>query len=316
MREKVLIYSDTPKSAPELAAAARLLYPNTECEIFALYINLTAPLEPVFDHRVSVNDERIARYDIPNICTCMEELQKQYAFDCVLIHATTWGRMLAPRLAMRLKTGLVADVTDIKSDKNGIALIRPTFGGKLFAEVRVQNATPLMASIRVNVFTGDFLNSLTNKKTDCIEFTLSRFEKPRVTLLETRENHRAADIRESQVLVSGGGGVAHSFEKLEALAEALGGLVSSSRKPVDMGLVPRSIQVGQSGKTVSPDLYIALGIYGAAQHIVGLKNARVIIAVNTNKNVPLCSLADMVVEGDAVCFIDKLLDRIQQNKSR
>jgi electron transfer flavoprotein alpha subunit len=120
------------------------------------------------------------------------------------------------------------------------------------------------------------------------------------------------DIRESSVLVSGGGGIEKSFAKVERLAQLLGGQASASRKLVDAGIAPRSIQVGQSGKTVNPDLYIALGINGAIQHIEGIKQAKHIISVNINKDAPLSSISDIVVEGDADRFLDLLIRRIQQ----
>ena len=120
------------------------------------------------------------------------------------------------------------------------------------------------------------------------------------------------DIRESEVLVSGGGGVLRHFGKLELLAKELNGMVAASRRAVDSGLAPRQIQVGQSGKTVSPRLYVAIGISGSIQHVVGIKNAEHIIAVNSNRYAPICSIADIVVEGDATEFIEKMVERIRK----
>lgn len=111
-----------------------------------------------------------------------------------------------------------------------------------------------------------------------------------------------------------GGGTARSFHKLESLADVLDGQVSASRKIIDKGIVSRSVQVGQSGKTVRPKLYMALGISGAIQHVEGLKNVENIIAVNTNRSAPICSLSDIVVEGDASEFIDKMVQRIRDGK--
>ena len=120
----------------------------------------------------------------------------------------------------------------------------------------------------------------------------------------------AYDIRESRILVSGGGGVAGSFGKLQPLARALNAKVSSSRRLVDGGVAPRRIQVGQSGKRVSCDLYIAIGIYGAFQHVVGINKVKHLIVVNTDSLAPICSLADIVVQDDAIDFIEKLTARI------
>lgn len=123
------------------------------------------------------------------------------------------------------------------------------------------------------------------------------------------------DIRESRILVSGGGGVAGSFGKLQTLAQSLGARVSSSRRLVDGGIAPRRIQVGQSGKRVSCDLYIAIGIYGAFQHVIGINKVKHLIVVNTDALAPICSLADIVVQGDAIEFIEKLTDRINSAAS-
>jgi len=115
-------------------------------------------------------------------------------------------------------------------------------------------------------------------------------------------------------LISGGGGVLEHFDRLQDLSEAMHAQVSASRRLVDSGVASRRIQVGQSGKTVSPRLYIALGIDGSLQHMEGLKNVEHLIAVNTNKDAPICSLADVVIAGDAVEFIDRLLERIERTK--
>lgn len=119
------------------------------------------------------------------------------------------------------------------------------------------------------------------------------------------------DIRDSRILVSAGGGVAASFQRIKGLADALNARVSVSRRLVDKGIAPRRIQVGQSGKRVNCDLYIAIGIYGAFQHVVGLRNVKHIIVVNRNRLAPICSLADIVAEGDAAEFVDKLTARVQ-----
>jgi len=122
------------------------------------------------------------------------------------------------------------------------------------------------------------------------------------------------DIRECRVLISGGGGVSASFDKLAPLACLLGAGVSVSRRLVGLGIAPRRIQVGQSGKSVKCELYIAVGIYGAFQHVVGLNNVKHIIVVNKNRLAPICSLADIVVEGDAFEFVERLTLRLESEK--
>ena len=132
-----------------------------------------------------------------------------------------------------------------------------------------------------------------------------------IAVKDTKEKSIPYDITESDVLVSGGAGFS-DVKILENLATLLGGHVSASRAVVDKGLVSRAIQVGQSGKTVSPSLYIALGIHGALQHVEGLKDIPHIISINTNKNAPICSISDIVVEGDALPFVTKLIQKIEE----
>ena len=129
------------------------------------------------------------------------------------------------------------------------------------------------------------------------------------------DNGDNGDIRESRVLVSGGRGIKDAFGKLRPLARALNASVAASRGLVDSGIAPRRIQVGQSGKKVGCELYIAVGISGSYQHIVGLKNVKYLIAVNKNKNAPICSLADIVIEGDAADFAEKLAERCARDQS-
>jgi electron transfer flavoprotein alpha subunit len=166
----------------------------------------------------------------------------------------------------------------------------------------------MMMSVRPNVFR----DMVKEERMMRIETLQPRTSGAGVERVEVKPKQVSYDIRESEVLVSGGGGIVKSFNKIERLAELLGGKAAASRKLVDAGVAPRSIQVGQSGKTVNPELYIALGINGAIQHIEGIKGAKHIISVNINKDAPLSSLSDIVVEGDADRFLDQLIRRIQQ----
>ena len=131
---------------------------------------------------------------------------------------------------------------------------------------------------------------------------------------ESNGGAETIDIRESRILVSGGGGMAGSFDSLKPLAQALGAQVSASRRLVDSGIAPRRIQVGQSGKTVNCELYIAIGIYGAFQHVIGIKKVKYLITVNRNRLAPISSLADIAVEGDTVEFIEKMTARLTADR--
>jgi len=205
---------------------------------------------------------------------------------------------------------LVADVTDIEVHDGVIEMIRPAYSGKLMAQIVSTGHGPLMMTVRAGVFQ---LKNVELKQPKRTTLQGKPAQASRILLLKTKDKTVVEDIRDSKILISGGGGVLDHFSRLQELASVLHAQVSASRRVVDSGVVHRKIQVGQSGKTVSPKLYIALGISGSVQHIEGLKNVETILAVNTNKNAPICSLATLVVEGDAVEFIDKLINKIKQN---
>ncbi|OPA74778.1 hypothetical protein BVG16_23805 [Paenibacillus selenitireducens] len=306
---RTLIYYDenNPKGSVGLLEAADLMNQGDEHKRYAICFDPETKDHGYFDYWLRIEDERIKSYDVVNMTNCIEELHNSYRFDCILIPATPLGRMLAPRLAMRLGVGLVADVTAIGRYNGQVKLIRPAFDGKMMAGI--VSAPPLMATIRPNVF------QYTPRRlgeTTVIAFQPQNIQQTSLTRLETKTGGPLQDICDSKVLVSGGGGVGGSFWEIAPLANALGGMVSASRRIVDSGIATRAIQVGQSGKIVSPKLYIALGIYGSLQHIEGLKNVEYIISVNTNKNAPICSLSDIIVEGDAIEFVKKLVERIKR----
>ncbi|MGB9840417.1 electron transfer flavoprotein subunit alpha/FixB family protein [Thermovenabulum sp.] len=314
--KKVMIYIDEEdfKGSVSLIGVPEKIYKNGKYKTYGVVINKEhTEISANFDYLINICDERIKLYDILNIINCIEELHKIYNFDCILIPATQMGRIIAPRLSMRFKVGLVADVIDVKFNHGRIEMIRPAFSGKIMANVVLKDCKPIMMSIRPNVF--DF-NSGKLKETKIINYKPYNIKPSQIELLEINKKNEVKDIRESEILVSGGGGVAKHFERLYLLADLLGGAVSASRKVVDEGIAPRSIQVGQTGKTVSPKLYIALGIRGAPQHMVGLKNAENIISVNINKEAPICEISDIVVHGNAIEFIDKLIEKIKSEKQK
>ena len=311
--KKTLIYldPDAPVESLELLEVMERMYGPGGSSSYGLCFG--TPDEEIMvalDHVIHIEDDHLEAHDIINMTNCIQELQEKHVFDAILIPATTFGRMLAPRAAMRLHVGLVADVTAIRRRNGEVEMVRPAFSGRMLAGIVNLGRVPVMMTVRRNVFSHENRRS---KPAEILKPALGMIERPGVRLIEKRVKSEARDIRESDVLVSGGGGVLRSFDQLESLAQALGGTVAASRKVVDSGKAPRHIQVGQSGKTVSPRLYVALGISGSIQHVVGLKNAEYIIAVNSNRHAPICSLSDIVVEGDAREFIPRMVARIEQS---
>lgn len=312
--KKSLIYLDKKnlKNSIDLLEVVRQIYVGEQYETYGISGNHhCVEGEGIFDQLIHVTTNDLSDSNPMIVTDIIERLHQHYKFDSIIIPATQFGRMLAPRLAMRLKVGLVADVTAINRNNDVLEMIRPAFSGKIMAAIVKRGEGPIMMSVRQNVFT---YKEQDLKETRKIDFYLKKGQNNNLKLLKTEDKNKSYDIRDSEVLISGGGGTIKYFEKLELLAQELSGQVSASRKIIDKGIAPRAIQVGQSGKTVSPKLYVALGINGAIQHIEGLKNVDHIISVNTNKSAPICSLSDLVVEGDAYEFIDKLVKKIQSNK--
>jgi electron transfer flavoprotein alpha subunit len=290
------------------------MYGSGGSKSYALCLgNPDAGIPEAVDHVIAIDSDRIEPHDVSNLTNCVEELHGRYRFDAVLIPATTFGRMLAPRAAMRLHVGLVADVTAIRRRRGQVEMVRPAFSGRMQAGIVNLGRVPVMMTVRRNVFARPGKQDR-GSPAEVVRFTPRKLEQGGIRLTAIRAKPSSRDIRESEVLVSGGGGVVRSFDQLAPLAEALGGTVSASRKVVDSGKAPRHVQVGQSGKTVSPRLYVAVGISGSIQHIVGLKTAECIIAVNSDRHAPICSFSDIVVECDAREFIPRMVRRIEAER--
>ena len=239
--------------------------------------------------------------------------------NIVLYGATTIGRDLAPRLAARLKTGLTADCTklEIAEKDDGskeFRMTRPAFGGNLMATIICPNNRPQMSTVRPGVMRK--LTPEPGRKGEIRTF-VPEFDraKIKVKLLETeRKGCGCKDISEAKVLVSGGRGVHDKagFDKLQCLADVLGGQVSSSRAMVDSGIMPQACQVGQTGKTVRPDLYVACGISGAIQHLAGMEESGYIVAINKDKFAPIFSVADLGIVGDLHKIVPLLAERLKK----
>ena len=241
----------------------------------------------------------------------------------VLYGATTIGRDLSPRIASRLRTGLTADCTKLeilpnKDEELEFRMTRPAFGGNLMATIISPNHRPQMSTVRPGV-----MRKLERQEgrqgiiTDFVPtFDASKFKVKVVETIKFKKT--TTDIGESRILVSGGRGVHDKvgFDKLQALADVLGGEVSSSRAMVDKGVKPHDVQVGQTGKTVRPGLYMALGISGAIQHLAGMEESDYIIAINKDKFAPIFFVADLGIVGDLHKIVPMLTERIKKETEK
>ena len=227
---------------------------------------------------------------------------------------TVWGRSLLPRVAARALTGLTADCTELAIDPSTMLLrqTRPAFGGNIMATILTQNHRPQMATVRHKVMKP--AEKVANPKGTVIEFNHIEVPKSDLEFLEfVEEKTGTVNLAEADIIVSGGRGLkeAKNFAYIEKLAIAAGGAVGSSRAAVDAGWIPYSHQVGQTGKTVKPKIYIACGISGAIQHQAGMKGSDLIVAVNSDPNAPIFDIAHFGIVGDLFQVIPELVKRIE-----
>lgn len=235
--------------------------------------------------------------------------------EIVLFGATTLGRDLAPRVSSRIATGLTADCTKLellKDKERQLGMTRPAFGGNLMATIVSPDHRPQMATVRPGVMKK--LPKSDDRTGEIVDFPVTLdSSKMKVKLLKVvKEGGNKVDISEAKILVSGGRGVGakQNFELLENLAAEIGGIVSSSRAQVDAGNMPHDRQVGQTGKTVRPEVYFACGISGAIQHVAGMEESEFIIAINKDRFAPIFSVADLGIVGDLHKILPILTEEI------
>lgn len=266
------------------------------------------------DDVICMDSPVLANYLTEEYSQAIYQLILAFRPSIVLIGATTIGRDLGPRLSARLETGLTADCTklEIAEETKELWSTRPAFGGNLMATIVCSDHRPQMSTVRPGVMQKREKDA--SRKGTIIPFEV-KFDqsKFKVKLLENvKEDKGMIDITEAKILISGGRGVGskENFEKLQLLAETLGAEVSSSRAMVDAGIIGHDRQVGQTGKTVRPDLYLACGISGAIQHLAGMEESEFIVAINKDKFAPIFKIADIGIVGDVNKVIPLLNERL------
>ncbi|MGI6580387.1 MAG: electron transfer flavoprotein subunit alpha/FixB family protein [Saccharofermentanales bacterium] len=272
------------------------------------------------DHVILYENDELKYYTTEPYTQVITAIIKEYKPEIFLIGATAIGRDLGPRIAGRIHTGLTADCTklDIQAESKNLLMTRPAFGGNLMAEILCENHRPQMATVRPGVMvkkekdekrTGEIVN---------FNYTLEKNNKF-VTVEEViKETKTKIDIQDADILISGGRGVGgpENFVILQDLAEAIGGEVSGSRAAVDLGWIDKSLQVGQTGKTVRPNLYFAIGISGAIQHMAGMEESDYIIAINKDPDALIFNIADVGIVGDLFEIVPKLTESIKAERNK
>jgi electron transfer flavoprotein alpha subunit len=305
------------KTAFEVVKAARTVADQLGGDVVALLIGndvkaLASTLGGYGASRVvTVEDARLTHYSTTAYAKIIAEVVKNVGTEVVFLSATAMGKDVAPRVAVKLQAGLAVDCTAFRVDGGNITASRPVFAGKAITDVNI--TTPVKVfSLRPNVFTaGTSDGHQAQVEPVSVELTDGDF----ITIVkEVTQVQGKLDVAEADIIVSGGRGLKgpENFHIIEELAAVLGGAVGASRAVVDAGWRPHDEQVGQTGKTVAPSLYIAVGISGAIQHLAGMSSSKYIVAINKDKDAPIFQIADYGIVGDALEIVPALTKEIKK----
>ena len=278
------------------------------------------------DKVIVVDDPELKEYRTEPYTHALASVINEYKPEIMLVGATAIGRDLGPRVSARVATGLTADCTVLEigdfplvaipgreQKHNQLLMTRPAFGGNTIATIACPDNRPQMATVRPGVMQA--IDKIEGAKAEVIEFNPGFTpDNKYVEIMEVVKSVTdVVDIMDANILVSGGRGVGSpgNFKILEDLAEVLGGEVSCSRAVVDAGWKPRDIQVGQTGKTVRPNVYFAIGISGAIQHVAGMEEADIIVAINKDDTAPIFDVADYGIVGDLNKIVPMLTEQLK-----
>jgi electron transfer flavoprotein alpha subunit len=267
------------------------------------------------DKVIIVDDKELEVYRTEPYAQAMYSVIEKFKPEIVLYGATSIGRDLAPHVSGRIHTGLTADCTKLEIDEKSklLMMTRPAFGGNIMATIICPDFRPQMATVRPGVMQKLTLNLNAKALIEKFNPGLKPNERYVEILDIIKKQSNKMDIQDAKILVSGGRGMGcpENFKLLKDLADVLGGEVSASRACVDAHWVEKDLQVGQTGKTVRPNLYIACGISGAIQHLAGMEESDVIIAINKDESAPIFDAADYGIVGDVTKILPVLTEKLK-----
>ncbi|MDU1413867.1 MAG: electron transfer flavoprotein subunit alpha/FixB family protein [Clostridium sp.] len=311
------------KVALELLGKGREIANDLGVELTALLLGhdnideMTKELGAYGADKVLVCDhEKLTHYTTDGYAKVIVDAVNAKKPEILFIGATFIGRDLGPRVAARLETGLTADCTGLAIDEEtkNLLMTRPAFGGNLMATIMCGNNRPQMSTVRPGVFEKG--NKATGANVQVEKFNVQLADSDiRTKVIEVVKSVKEmADITEAKILVSGGRGVGskENFTLLRELADEMGGLVTGSRAAVDSGWIEKAFQVGQTGKTVRPNIYIACGISGAIQHLAGMQDSEFIIAINKDADAPIMKVADVALVGDYAKVLPEMIAQFKE----
>ncbi len=308
------------KSSLEALSAARRLADGVGETVTAVCIGPGEFPDALAHHGadvvVRVRHDLLAAYSAEGFTAALAQVAFRKEPRAILGSATAMGRDFLPRVAARLRVGLAQDCTEADIADGRLECVRPIYAGKAFARVRL-TLSPAMATLRPNVFSVNAADPSRSAAGESLtpEIAADRI-RARVVDVQGAAGQKM-ELTEAAVIVSGGRGLKgpENFPMIQALADALGGAMGASRAAVDAGWIDHQHQVGQTGKTVSPTLYIACGISGAIQHLAGMSSSRYIVAINKDPEAPIFKLADYGIVGDLFTVVPALTDEVKKLKT-
>lgn len=319
---KILVFAEQrenkfKKPAFEAVKTARLIADQLNAEVIALVVggdvqSIAPSLGGYGAQKVLIaEDPRLAHYTSRAYARLVADAAQAHQATIVLIPATAMGKDLAPRVAVKLDAGLASDCTGLNVEGSEIVATRPIYAGKALTQLKVNSAFKVF-TLRPNVFAAGESNGaaapVERISADLTEQDLSCVAK------EIKQSSARLDVSEADIIVTGGRGLKgpEHFAMIEQLAEALGAAVGASRAVVDAGWRPHDEQVGQTGKTVSPSLYVAVAVSGAIQHLAGMSSSKYIVAINKDKDAPIFQVANYGIVGDAFEIIPALTAEVKK----
>lgn len=321
---KILVFAEQrdncyKKTAFEVSQAASKIAAELNSEVIALTIgeNISSIAPQLGNYGIKkvivVNEPRLKNYSTSAFTSIVNQIVEKENVSVIFLPASSMGKDLAPCLSAKLNAGVASDCTQLKVEDGKIIATRPVFSGKGFLDLEITSEKKIF-TLRPNVFT---ISQTTTELATVEEFKPQLEEKDFLTIVtEVKQSSSKKDVTEADIIVTGGRGLKspENFAMIEKLADTLGAAVGASRAVVDAGWRPHDEQVGQTGKTVSPSLYIAVAVSGAVQHMAGMSTSKYIVAINKDKDAPIFSIADYGIVGDAFEIIPAMTEEINKLK--
>ena len=319
MANKILVFIEQrngqiKRASLEAVKAANNLAEKLSYEVTAVSVgNEVSDLDKINVQKVvHYKNNELENYSTSAYSDLVAEFAKESDAEILFFGNTALGKDLAPRVSVKLEAGIIMDVVEFNINDGNIIASRPVYAGKALTNVKV-NTQKKVFTVRPNVF------SLSDEESGSAQVEIKEVSSPNLAckVVEYKKAGGKLDVAEADIIVSGGRGLkeAGNFKLIEDLAEVLGGAVGASRAVVDAGWRPHGEQVGQTGKTVSPTLYVAVGISGAIQHLAGMRSSKYIVAINKDADAPIFQVADYGITGDAFEIVPALIEELKKVKA-